>query len=60
MVDKLIKYGLFAAMVAAWLLDALRKKRAGIKPDPERAKAILDKTASGVLGVEEKKPETSQ
>jgi len=56
MVTKLLKYGIFAAMVAVWLVTQIRNRRAGIKPDQEKAKAILDKTIEGVFGSTDEEP----
>ena len=57
MVTKLLKYGVFAAMVAIWLIGQIRNRRAGIKPDKEKAKALLEKTIEGVLGKNDEQPE---
>lgn len=59
MVDKLFKYALFTAMVAIWLFDAIKKRRAGVKPDTEKARKQLDEAAENILGVKEK-PEEPQ
>jgi len=57
MVTKLLKYGVFAAMVAVWLIGQIRNRRAGIKPDKEKAKALFEKTIEGVLGKNDEQPE---
>ena len=50
MVTKLLKYGVFAAMVAVWLIAQIRNWQAGIDPKKEKAKAVFEKTIEGVLG----------
>jgi len=57
MVEKLLKYGIFAAMCAVWLIAQVRKRRAGIKPDQEKAKAVFEATVEGVFGTNDEKPE---
>lgn len=50
MVAKLLKYMVFAAMVAVWLVVQIRNRRAGIDPDKEKAKAVFEKIIEDVLG----------